>query len=214
RPSGFVRRGGVLRTGRGGPAPGDRKRRAEYSRLKEGTALSARLHNWPPDLERRLIELEEIRHDPEFDDLPEDLREFVDERRQELKEYIPYLKEVLATQFPSIAHNDRELARRRKELEEQLPLPHEEWADTGAGQLRQGRLDDVDLLRRRADLAEAEFQGLRLRGIDLWTMRTPPPEGNLIEWPLWRDEAEAFLRDARQPPRAVRELPPSSLITP
>jgi hypothetical protein len=204
----------VLLTGLGRHEPSALQRRVEYYRLKEGTALSARLHNWPPDLEQRLIELGEIRRDPEFDDLPEDLREFVDERRPELKEYIPYLKKVLATQFPSIAHNDRELSRRRKELEERLPLPYEEWADTGAGQLRQRRLDDLDLLRRRADLAEAEFQGLRLRGIDLWTMRTPPPEGNLIEWPLWRDEAEAFLRDARHPPRAVRELPPSSLVTP
>src|SRR5207237_10778199 len=74
----------VLLTGLGRHEPSELQHRIEQYRLKEGTAPSARLHDWPPDLKRRLAELDSFRSDPEFAGLPEDLKAFVEELRPAL----------------------------------------------------------------------------------------------------------------------------------
>jgi hypothetical protein len=145
------------------------------------------------------------------------LREFVDERLSEMNEYVEFLRKVVEKQFPSIAHNDRELEKRKAELEVDLALPHKEWDVTGAGKLRQQRLDDLRLLGERARSAEEFFQKKRLDGIKLWTFRQPPRAGSAagrINWRGWQDAVTEYLRYAAELPPALQDLPPHSLVTP
>src|SRR5262249_16931925 len=164
----------VLLTGLGQHQPGELERKVEHYRLREGATVAARLHEWPPGLRSRRDELEGFYRDPEFKSLPDDLRAFVLDRRRELDEYIPYLEEVLATRFPSIAHTAAERAPRGRELERALALPHEDWDESGAGKLRRQRLEDLRLLSERANAAEGWYLARRREGVQLWTLRQPP----------------------------------------
>ena len=204
----------VLLTGFGQHQPGDLERDIERYRLQEGPSVANRLLGWLPEMERRQRELKAFQRDPDFPHLPRELRDFVAERRREMNEYVDFLRRVVEKQFPSIAHNDRELEKRKAELEKDLPLPHEDWDATGAGTLRQQRLDDLRLLAERARSAEEFFQKKRLEGVKLWTFRQPPRAGGRINWRGWQDAVTEYLQTAADLPPAVEDLPPQSLVTP
>ena len=202
----------ALLTGLGQHQPSDLEFLVERYRLREGSTITRRLNDWPPELKERLRELEDFRCDPEFRTLPTDLRDFVEDRLGELKEYIPYLEKVLATQFPSIAHNDEQLRARRRELEKRLALPHPEWAESGAGRLRQQRLDDLRLLAERTAAAERWFQDRRREGVRLYTFRGFT-HGPRIDWRRWQNAVLRYVSLATAPPPAAQDFPPHSLVT-
>ncbi len=212
--AGLVALSVALLAGIGRHDPGELERRVERYRFNVGTTPATRLGNWPPSLQRRLAEVREIRLHDEFDALPQELRDFVEEQAHELTTYIPYLKKVLATRFPSLARNDRQLNERREQLEKDLPLPREDWAKTGAGLLRQRLLDDFKLLADRADQVEVWYQRQRNEGVNLWTFQPPLRDGDLINWPDWQEKVEKYLGEIRKNPPPAENLPASSMVTP
>lgn len=201
----------VLLTGLGQHQPSELELLIERYRLREGSTIKRRLNDYPPDLEQRVQELEGFRHHPGFRTLPADLRAFVADRLQELKEYIPYLEKVLSRRFPSIAHNDEQLRARQRELEKALVLPHEDWAESGAGQLRQQRLDDLRLLAQRADQAEHWFQERRREGVGLYTFRGFAQRP--INWRGWQNAVARYIARATGAAPATQDFPPHSLVT-
>jgi hypothetical protein len=203
----------VLLTGLGEHHPSELEIRIERYRLREGSTITRRLNNWPQELEERQQELAGFRRDPEFSAVPADLRKFVKGRLAELEDYIPYLKKVLKEPFPSSIHNDEELRNSRRDLEEKLTLPRPEWAESGAGQLRQQRLDDLRLLAERTTAAERWFQDRRREGVSLYTFRGFA-RGPRIDWRGWQNAVSRFIAQATAPAPATQHFPLSSLVTP
>jgi hypothetical protein len=204
----------VLLTGLFQHHPSELERRIEANRLMEGTDLFDRLNDNLSLLQDRLAELRSFRQDPHFDELPQEVKKYVEDREAELVEYIDYLEEVQGTTFTVIAQNDEELRQQEQKLQKQLPLPHEEWAETGAGLLRQRRLDDLKLLGERANLAEGYYRSLRAHGINLWAFGTTRRTAGLIDWADWLDGVHRFEEEASQLPLSVRVLPAASYVTP
>jgi hypothetical protein len=205
---------GVLLAGLGRGEPNELQRHIDRYKALEGKALADRLHDYPPDLERRLKELTGFRTDERFPTLTDESRAYVKGRIEELNRYLPYLLEVLKPRFSTPAQDDDELNEREKILREQLPLPEPDWDSTGAGVLRKQALDDIALLRRREEKAVEWYQRLYSRGIRLRDFLDQEQTGRSINWRGWQREMEDFRIEAQKPPDDFSDLPAHSLVTP
>lgn len=173
-----------------------------------------RLHVNLPGIKSRQQRLNQFRDHPGFDDLPERLKEFVVQRKQEVDTYLPFLSAVLDNRTPTVAKNDRELKERMDALNNPpLALPHENWEKTGAGLLRQQQLDDLNLLRERVDQLEEWLQRQRKRAIDLWKIPDNYRTGPLIKWRIWQPEVQEFVDTIADPLPATTNLPFASMVT-
>ncbi len=204
---------GTLLSGLTTRQPNELQRKVERYFALEGTTIEERLHDWPQDLKDRYADLDSFRADRDFAELPKELREQIEERRAELQEYIPYLDKVISPRFAAPARTETELQKREQALMRDLNLPHPEWAESGAGKLREQRLDDLRLLRERAERTIAWYQQLYRQGDDLAKFRGPGLDGDLINWRNWQGEVDQYLHQVAVPPTPAQALPPQSLIT-
>jgi hypothetical protein len=205
---------GVLFAGMGRREPNELQRQIDQYRSLEGKDLADRLHDYPPDLKDRLKELKKIRSDDRFNTVSDESQAYVNQRIAELERYIPYLEEVLAPRFNTLARDDEELDEREKALQEQLALHDLSWAVTGAGKLRQRALDDIALLRKRGTKAVERYRDLYVEGVKIREFRVPEPIGRTINWRAWQAEVESYAQLAKEPPDDFGDLPPNSLVTP
>ncbi len=132
------------------PPPGQLLPKLHAYQAAEPKSTSARLAE--PRLERSLAFLLEVRNDPEFAQLPQPEREFVEARLRELEAYREFRDSFLFLRPPSEKRSESEL----KELEDRLnarPIPAEyanDWAQTDAVRRLEKWRSDAHLLRQAA----------------------------------------------------------------
>lgn len=176
-------------------------------RTSEGAHLGSRLHAYQQILEDRKEKLLAIRNDPEFEDMRVGDRNFVNQRIDELKVYLPWLKAVANEKEAIVARNDADL-KRRLEILRDLKPPVEGWNVTGAGILRAGMIDDLNQLGKRADEAELELRERRKKVFQLWAF-----EAGQQAWPLWHQQVDQLLKQLSEPLKATQGLRLTSQLT-
>src|SRR5207249_646165 len=133
----------------------------------------------------RLRELTEFQKDPEFASLPEELRDYVEERIREMKQYRDY-KYQLQLRPPSAAQSERDVKEIETGLKTSLALPHAEWAETEAGRLHADELQDVQILRASVAEEVRRFEQFKERGRKLWeALNAPSSENPGGHWSKW-----------------------------
>jgi hypothetical protein len=89
------------------------------------------------------------------------------------------------------------------ELKTTLAVPHEEWGQTRAAQLRKDRLDDAAALRKAVGTAKEWYRDLREEGEARWTLadHQPGAKGASTDWTAWqKNVGDLLLKRAQSPP--------------
>jgi len=145
------------------------------------------------------------RDDPAFVALPEELRDFVIDRIQEIDRYQAYRGKLLAALAPADTRTLDDLQRVEQALEAgELTLPSRAWDGTPAGQLRDKWLADARAIRTAEGKFLEHYQDLVRRATAL--MLTPSFGGN------WRADVTALLADAGRPTTTMSEPLPDSPV--
>jgi hypothetical protein len=188
--------------------------RVEDFRFLDKGGPAERLKGSPEQLKQKQARLQSMRDDPLFPSLKPELREFVDERLEELQEYIPYLEKVIAERPPAAERTEEGLERSIDRLKKEL-APRPGWEGTPAGLLVRQRLDAAEALRK----AIAEVANWSLDSADsaakLWTFAGNRTAAE-IDWGDWAAQVEKVVDPARKPPFNEEEpIPgaPGSLLT-
>lgn len=173
--------------------------RVEDFRFLDRGGPAERLKGSPEQLIEKQKRLEDIREDPLFRRLSSSSRLFVDERIEELKEYIPYLERVLTGPPLSREQTEEGLERRIEQLRDQLSPPRPEWTDTPANLARQEKLEEAEALRK----AVLALRNWYLDGSDqagrLWTFDDYIVPGS-FDWADWASKVEKLLDSRKRPP--------------
>jgi hypothetical protein len=193
------------------PGVRDLQSKIESYRMREGTTPSARLRE---PLQRKISELTDLKNDPDFSRLPEEQRGYIDSHLRELHEYQTNKRELerippldTATTEPKL----EDIGQRLKDL--QLPPEHAaDWGQTEAALERERRLDDVRKLRNAVDEMEEWYRDLERRGDKLWTF-SDQQEGAPAAWTDWRNQVQALLDEAENPPHRPGEPLRESTLT-
>jgi GTPase SAR1 family protein len=197
------------------PAPSNLEREIDAFRYREGTTTAERLRGSLADVRERLKTLRGFRSHRDFNQLPQEMRAYVQERIAQFEAYASYFQKLQDSRSPTSARNEATLAQIEKDLTERLTLPDPDWKDTVAGKLREGRLGDIKLIREQVNKVEEWYLTKRMEGLELWTFSRPPTEGGLINWRGWQDELTKYLKQVKDPPPAVVTLPETNpLVTP
>jgi hypothetical protein len=173
--------------------------RVEDFRFLDGTSPAERLKGSPEQLRVREQRLEEIRDDPQYSRLREDLRTFVENRLDEVTNYIPYLEKVLQLKSLSSEQTEEGLEGTIHRLREELGPPREEWADTPAAQLRKQRLDTGEALRKAMHAARNWYLEQNDQAGRLWTFADYLPPADL-DWADWAAKVEKLIDPRQRPP--------------
>jgi hypothetical protein len=183
--------------------------KVESFKAREGPTASRRLAE---PLVPKLSELKELRNDPDFDQLPAEQRDYVNQRLQELQEYRAYKEKLQNEAAPETVQNERELDELRMRLETDLapPPPYAaEWGQTEAALLRQERLDDLKALREATNRVEEWYRDLKQKGEALWNF-SDARGGAPLPWAAWHARLGRLLAEAETPPFAASKRVPGS----
>lgn len=168
-------------------------RRVRQYQEREGPA-EVRLADRRFDKNRK--ELEAIREDYAFDELPADDREFVDGRLREFTAYRDYRRQFLPPRVgPAEVRTRPELDRLDADLRGPLTPPTEyagAWADTEAVRLFHKWQTDAGLVRQAEAALSEWYRGLVRRGTAL--LLAPALDAN------WRQDATNLFAEADHPP--------------
>ncbi len=169
----------------------------ENYRSRENPNPSARLTE---PLQRKISELSDIRRDPDFAKLPEEMQEYVTSRLKELSAYQEYKSRLLRERPPSELHTLDELNRQENRLQESLVPPTEyrkEWAGTDAELLRQKWLSDIKAIRN----AVAEISEWSGRNADAASnlMQFKDRPGMVLPWGEWDERVASLLATGNKP---------------
>ncbi|HKI36814.1 MAG TPA: hypothetical protein VKA46_33490 [Gemmataceae bacterium] len=169
---------------------------------REGLTAAERLQGSPEQLAQRIAVLNEFRNDPRFGKLPPEKQEYINERLKELQEYDAYYRKLREARPPADARSLAELDKIEQGLKTTLAVPREEWGQTHAARVREGRLEDAAALRRAVKTADDWYAGLREKGEPLWTFagRQPGTNGASIDWGAWQKDVSALLRRPESSP--------------
>jgi hypothetical protein len=143
----------------------------------QATALETEVRNFrsahdrPGDLLKepvatRIEQLRKIRNSPDFLGLPDDLREYVDQRLRELDAYQAYVDRLNAAgnsfAVLSSIHSEEELARLRERLEKAAPPPEfaASWAESSSLRRRRDLLKETRSLEAAVRQLKAVYQKL------------------------------------------------------
>jgi hypothetical protein len=181
------------------------EQKVEELRSADRPTPAERLRGSPAGLRGRRDFLARLRADPGFPTLPPADRELVEDRLQELETYLPYLKKVQETPRPRDARRLRDVETIRATLEDDLPLPRADWAQTEAGRLRQERLNEAEGLMRVLNW----YRDNAARAGRLWTFagHKAGPDEPGINWRTWAAEVEKLLDLPPVPPFAREVIP-------
>jgi hypothetical protein len=166
--------------------------RVDLLRFTEGTKPASERLREP--LERKLTGLMAIRNDPEFDQLPAGDREFIEERLDELEDYIEFREKVLGIRLADVT-TETALQSIETHLKKDLALPvrHEkDWEQTEAALLRSILLKDVQALRAEAREMEEWYWRLSGQGEELRTFSKGKPTGT-SSWSAWLGQGEELI---------------------
>jgi hypothetical protein len=172
------------------------ERKIESFRFHDPPTAAERLALPASRLNYQLGELRKYQEEPGFADLPAEQRDYVQNRIDEITDYLDYLDKILQARAPA----DLTTESRLTALEEDLrgPLrPREEWTATEAGKFYQARLRAVDTLREAADRLRKWYRDSTEQAQNLLTFddnRRPDAE--------WYHEVKPLLDPKRQPPYA------------
>jgi hypothetical protein len=174
-----------------------------------------RLRGSLPELRARLDRLTGIRNNPQFGSLTERSREEVEARLAELKEYIDYLEKLQEARQPATVRSEDQLREVREALQTNLALPHPEWAETAAGQLRAERLKETEALRKAVQEVVNWYQDGLDRVRALWTfgVREGDREEPGIDWQAWQADVDKLLDPARMLPFKDTDPIPGTSLT-
>ncbi len=164
-------------------------------------------------LQRKISELTDLVNDPNFDQLPEDKREFVQTRLQELQEYQAYKMAFDRLAPLDTLRSDRELDAIEKRLVNLTPPgDHKsQWSQTEVALERGQRLEDVKKLRAAIADMEDWYSGLESRGQDLWTFSGRNQDAP-VSWRDWQSQVQELLAESEhQRHHATDRLPESAL---
>jgi len=184
----------------GGPAPKPQGLIDKVEQFQEREKpLPDRLAN--DYLQRRKRELDELRDSPEFDRLPDDKRDFVRGRIDELQNYLRYREQLAQVATADKARNLTELDQIKERLETQAAIPEKyraDWEKTSAGLERARRLEECQTLRKAVDDELRPFYvGLKNKGTDLlFAKELEPP---------WEEQVNALFALENNPPVAREE---------
>jgi GTPase SAR1 family protein len=185
----------------------------EDYRSREGQTPSARLSG---SVQNRINQLSEIRQHPDFDRLPPELREYVDNRLQELLAYRDYRDRLNQLRPLTEIRSDEELAQWETRLRDQLLPPQEyqqEWRQTDAALLRQKWLEDAAGLHLGINQVVEWYRELRVQGERLFLFTDARGDRVVIPWVNWHKAVEDLFAKSRKVPfRPEDKLPNSRSI--
>jgi hypothetical protein len=181
-------------------------------RSREAQTASLRLRE---PIQAKIGELTDIRSSPAFDRIPEDQRQYLLSRLQELQDYKAYKEKIVRLPAPESVRNEQELGELEASLTSALP-PAEyrsHWEQTEAMLLRAQRLDECKALRGAvADLQEW-YNSLSRRGRDLWSF-SRHGDTSPVTWPDWQSQVLALLNESEsRAQRRGERLPGSNRLT-
>lgn len=180
-------------------------------KLKEGQTTAERLRGWPTLPRQRMSELAELRSDPDFDRLPADQQRYVEDRLQELRDYVAYYDKLLQLRRrPAEARTEAELEEIEQTLKTDLAVPRAAWGQTEAARLHHDYLEQIAALRRAVDNVAEWYRQRQREGEKLWTFAGRPPgaAGTSVDWRDWQAEVEKLFAGAEKPPfRETDRLP-------
>jgi hypothetical protein len=162
-----------------------------------------RLRGSLSDLRAKLARFQQIHDNSLFGSLPGEQREFVNERIDELKEYIGYLDKVQKeSERPLAAETSEEALQKRLErLEVDLALPRQEWVGTRAAEMREQMVAAAKALREAIQRARNWFEGAAESAGRLWSFADYRAENNAgIDWAAWTIQVQKLLDPAYRPP--------------
>jgi hypothetical protein len=194
----------VINTKREDPASRKLQTAIDAYRGREAATPSGRLRE---PLQARISELTELENRPAFASLPAEARIFVQDRLQELQEYLKLKDQLNAIPRPETAHNQAELDQIEHALQK-LQVPAErraEWSQTEVVLTREHRLEECR--RFRAAIAEITkwYEQMAEQGWDLWSF-SGQRRGERLSWADWRKRVTLLLNQAEAGPW-TSELP-------
>src|SRR5262249_18587096 len=189
----------------------------ENYRSREAQTPSGRLRE---PLQPKISELSDFKNDREFNGLPEETREYVAERLQELKDYKDY-KDQVERVFQGLPKKTTEDELRDVERAAVRIKPpekyHNEWEQTDASLLLAERRRDIKALREAVEQARDWYQDLKRRSAELLAFNS---EGPLAPrrvpetWSAWHARLRELLNQADRPPFGENDpLPGSKFLT-
>jgi hypothetical protein len=194
----------LMGTGQKERQSGDLENRVANLRASEGQTPAERLRGDVRQLEDKIDMLTALRHNPQFEALPADSQQYVNDWLDELQAYVSYFKRLQRGRQPADVHGDQELQKVEETLKTKgsdgLDLPRGEWSQTRAGHLHHDRLEDVKLLRNAIDRTEEWYLQKKSEGERLWTLRDFPLGPASINWLRWHTEVNSYLTTIAQPP--------------
>jgi GTPase SAR1 family protein len=182
-------------------------------RAEEGPTPSTRLRG---DIKAKIRELKEVKEEPNFGQMREDLRQFVEKRLAELEAYSAFRDAVdqAVADIRTATTEDRLQADEEKLTMLQPPADYaEQWQQTEAVQDRADALKDIKALRRGIDVVEEWYKGL-VRDGKVWTQfnATGPVKPNGT-WPSWYGQIKDLFGKADPTRYGDRVALPDSKLT-
>ena len=175
----------------------------ENYRSRENPNPSARLSE---PLQRKISELSDIRRNPDFDKLPQDLQDYVSGRLRELSAYQEFKSRLERERPPSDMRTPEELNRLESRLQDALGPPAEyqnDWTRTDAELLRQKWLADIKAIRN-AVAETSEWYGKNAdAAINLMQFKDRP--GMVLPWGEWNERVQSLLATGSKPPHPESE---------
>ena len=117
-------------------------------------------------LQRRYEELSALRNDREFNDLPDDKKDFVRGRIDELLTYQEFVERLSRIPFPERARTLADLDKIESDLAKQATVPAayaKDWEQTQAVLERQRRMQEVQIIRASVEELRTFFAMLKSR---------------------------------------------------
>jgi hypothetical protein len=194
------------------------QRRLESFRARDAASPAERLRGRPADLEDRIGRLTELHADPEFGKLPAEDQAYLEDRLNETRAYLLYLKRIQSSRKPADVSKDEELQQIEEALKSQgevgLALPRPEWSTTTAAKLRDERLKQIKALRNAIDEVEGTYIKRRNEGDNLWFFKGYHVPGKAIDWTGWQTAVQEFLSRTAEPPSKPTDPLEAAGLTP
>jgi hypothetical protein len=181
-------------------------------RSREAQTASLRLRE---PLQSRISELTEIRNNSAFARMPEEQRQYLLARLEELQEYQAYKEKLARMPVPESVTTAKELADLENNLQSLIYPPelHAGWEQTEAALICRQRLDDCHALGLAATETSNWYREIERRGRKLWVFARADA-GFPATWADWQAQAQKLLDEAgvRERHREDR-LPDSTHLT-
>jgi hypothetical protein len=180
-------------------------------RLTEGNKTPAERLRGP--LERKLRELRELRNFPDFDQLPPEDQQFVQDRLTELQDYISYRDKLQRLRLAEVT-GEADLRRLETMLKDELAVPAQyvpQWDQTEAKEFHDQLLKDVQALRLAIAETGEEYRRWISRGEELSSFGKTRPS-DAPSWDEWLRQVTNLIHQTTPHPE-TDEIPGARNLT-